>query len=63
MILFKAAFSSKYEYLFLDFITEEKMLWHTYLYESIMFTNKMRCSIIGKKNAQEAEGKERGSAN
>jgi len=30
------------------------MLWYTYLYENIMFTNKMRHSIIWKGNAWEA---------
>jgi len=32
-------------------ITEEQMLWYTYLYENTMFTNKKNKALLGKENA------------
>ncbi len=33
------------------FITEDQMLWYTYLYENGMFTNKQNTALLGKENA------------
>ena len=40
-------------------MTEDKMLWYTYLYENILFTNKWDTAlIIERKDAWEASAEE-----
>jgi hypothetical protein len=50
-------FSLEWQHFFLtqvNFVTEEQKLFHSYLYENIMFTSKWDAAILGKENAWEA---------
>jgi hypothetical protein len=48
----------------INFISEDKMLWYTYLCENKMFTNKLDPALFGKGKAQEAVwGKESAGIN